>query len=152
MKILIISFIAIGLVLVGCSQVATNSNAEKSNTTKQRVYSSPWDGKSIIVEQRNNNEDYETVNEITDADEVKTLIKALGNADWEENVKVDIRPPDYRFSWNTFTHSIWINQEYERLELLIEGQSNYGTLTVDSSKIVFKILTGEKLDDWEIKK
>jgi hypothetical protein len=144
LKRLIISFIAIGLVLVGCSQDATHGSAEKVDSTKQRVYSSSWDGIPIIVEQRNN-EDYETVNEIADADEVNKLIKALSNADWEENIQVDIEPPDYRFSWNSFTHSIWINQEYERLEILIEGQSNYGSLSADSSEVVFEILTGKKL-------
>ena len=149
MKRLIIAFILIGLILAGCSQGATSGSAEKSDSTKQRVYSSSWDGNPIIVEQRNTNEDYETVNEITDADEVKKLIKALGNADWQENVKVDIGSPDYRFSWNTFNHSVWINQEYERLELLIEGQSNYGTLSADSSGIVFEILTGKKLEDYK---
>lgn len=149
MKRLIIWFIAMSLVLVGCSQVATNSNAEKYNSTKQRVYNSSWDDNPIIVEQRNTNENYRTVNEITDTAVVKKLIKALGNADWQENVKVDIGSPDYRFSWNSFNHSIWINQEYERLELLIEGQSNFGTLSADSSKIIFEILTGEKLEDYK---
>ncbi len=100
-----------GLVLVGCSQDAINGNVEKDDSTKQKVYSSSWDGNPIIVKQRNNNDDYETVNEITDTDEVEKLIKTLGNADWQENVKVDIRPPDYRFSWNSFKHDIWINQE-----------------------------------------
>ena len=147
MKRLIILFIAIGLVIAGCSQGATSGSAEKSDSTKKRVYSSSWDGDPIIVEQRITNEDYERVNEITDTDEVKKLIKALENANWQENIKVDIEPPEYRFSWNSFNHSIWINQEYERLELLIEGQSNYGTLSADSSEIVFEILTGKKLKD-----
>ena len=147
MKRLVILLIAIGLVIAGCSQGATNGSAEKSDSTKQRVYSSSWDGNPIIVEQRNTNEDYETVNEITDTDEVKKLIKALENADWQENIKVDIEPPEYRFSWNSFNHSVWINQEYDRLELLIEGQSNYGTLSADSSEIVFDILTGKKLEN-----
>ncbi|WP_172372125.1 hypothetical protein [Sporosarcina jiandibaonis] len=144
MKRLVILIIAIGLLLVGCSQETTNGSVEKNDSTKRRVYSSSWDGNPIIVEQRNN-EDYETVNEITDSDEAKKLINALGNADWQENVKVDIGSPDYTFSWNSFEHSVWINQEYERLELLIEGQSNYGSLSADTSKIVFEILTGRKL-------
>jgi len=71
----------------------------------------------------------------------------LEKADWQENVKVDIGSPDYRFSWNSFNHSVWINLEYERLELLIEGESNYGTLSSESSEIVFEILTGKKLKD-----
>jgi hypothetical protein len=144
LKRLIILFTAIGLVLVGCNQDATHGSVEKPDATKQRVYSSSWDGIPIIVEQRNN-EDYVTVNEIADADEVKKLIKALSNADWEENIQVDIEPPDYRFSWNSFQHSVWVNQEYKRLELLIEGQSNYGSLSADSSEVVFEILTGKKL-------
>jgi hypothetical protein len=145
LKRLIISFMLIGLVLVGCNQAASNGKDEKPDSTKQRVYSSAWDGIPIIVEQRNNNEDYKIVNEITDTDEVKKLIKALSNADWQENIQVDIEPPDYRFSWNSFTYSVWVNQEYERLELLIEGQSNFGSLSADSSEVVFEILTGKKL-------
>jgi hypothetical protein len=31
------------------------------------------------------------------------------------------------------------------LELLIEGQSNFGSLSADSSEVVFEILTGKKL-------
>ena len=117
MKRLIIMLIAIGLVIVGCSQGATNSSVEKSDSIKQRVYSGSWDGNPIIVEQRNTNEDYETVNELTDIDEVKKLIKALENADWQENVMVDIGPPDYRFTWNSFTHSVWINDKSRILKV-----------------------------------
>jgi hypothetical protein len=146
MKKFIILFIAIGLVLVGCNQNSTNGNDTKSDSTKNRVYSSSWDGNPLIVKQRNNNGDYETIYEIADKGKVETLIKVLGNADWQENVKVDIRPPDYRFTWNSYKHSVWINQEYDRLELIIEGQSNYGTLSKDSFEIVFEILTGEKFE------
>jgi hypothetical protein len=146
MRKFIILFIAFGLVLVGCNQNSTNGNDTKSDSTKNRVYSSSWDGNPLIVKQRNNNGDYETIYEIADNGKVETLIKVLGNADWQENVKVDIRPPDYRFTWNSYKHSVWINQEYDRLELIIEGQSNYGTLSKDSFEIVFEILTGEKFE------
>jgi hypothetical protein len=146
MKKFIILFIAIGLVLVGCNQNLTNGNDAKSDSTKDRVYSSSWDGNPLIVKQRNNNGDYETVYELADNGKVETLIEVLGNADWQENVKVDIRPPDYRFTWNSYKHSVWINQEYDRLELIIEGQSNYGTLSKDSFEIVFEILTGKKFE------
>ncbi|ATP39772.1 hypothetical protein CSE16_06730 [Solibacillus sp. R5-41] len=71
----IMFFIAIGRVLGGCSQDKINES------TKQRVYSSSWDGNPIIIKQRNNNEDYETVNEITDTDKAEKLINALKNAD-----------------------------------------------------------------------
>src|SRR5690625_1215754 len=111
MKRFIIILITMGLVLVGCHLDGKNSNGENLNSTKQRVYSNSWDGHSIIVKQNS-----KVINEITNKDEVKKLIKALKNADWEENVEVDIRPPDYYFSWNSFKHSIWINKEFKRLE------------------------------------
>lgn len=132
---------ALVLLLVGCNQERTN---EETNATKESVYSNSWDGEPITVKQRNNNGEYELVHEITDTNEVKKLIENLGNADWQENVKVDIGPPDYEFTWNSYRHSVWINEEYQRLELKIAGQSNYGTLSQDSSSKVYKILTGKE--------
>ena len=144
MKRLFVLILAIGLLLVGCNQDVTFRNDEKTNSTKDRVYSDSWDGNPIIVKQKNVNGDYEKVNEVTDSIEVEKVIEALGNADWQENIKVDIRPPDYSFTWNSYKHNVWINEESDRLELIIEGQSNYGTLSKESSKIVFEILTGKK--------
>lgn len=73
----------------------------------------------------------------------------MKNADWQENIKVDIRPPDYSFSWNSFEHDVWINQESERIALSIHGQSNYGTLTKDVTETVFEILTDEKFENYK---
>ena len=95
MKRFIILFIAIGLFVVGCSQDETNGNDEKNDSTKHKVYSSSWDGNPIIVQQKNKNEDYETVNEIVDDAEVKKLIKSLKKCRLEKGVKVDVCPPDY---------------------------------------------------------
>ncbi|MFS0688806.1 hypothetical protein AB1K89_06150 [Sporosarcina sp. 179-K 8C2 HS] len=53
-------------------------------------------------------------------------------------------PPDYRFSWNSIKHNVWVNQNSNRLELIIEGQSNYGSLSEKSSEVVFELLTGKK--------
>lgn len=144
MKRLFVLIIAIGLLFVGCSQEVTNGNGEKSNSTKDKVYSNTWDGNPIIVKQKSNNGDYEIVNELTDSVEVKKLIEVLENADWQENVKVDIRPPDYIFNWNSYKHSVWVNEEVERLEIIIEGHSNHGNLSKVSSEFVFEILTGKK--------
>lgn len=143
MKRITILFTVVGLVLAGCS-TDVKGEGIKNDSTKQRVYSSSWDGNTLIVEQRNHEANYQTVNEITDTTEVEELIKALGNADWQENIKVDIMPPDYRFSWNSFKHNVWVNQNSNRLELIIEGQSNYGSLSEKSSEVVFGILTGKK--------
>lgn len=143
MKKNIILFILVGLVLVGCNQNITNGNGVKSDSTKNKVYNDSWDGNPIVVKQEINDADAEIINEINDTSDVKKLIEELKNADWQENVEVDIRPPDYRFKWNMYKHSVWINEEYKRLELSIEGASNFGTLSKDSSEIVFEILTGE---------
>ncbi|WP_096271297.1 hypothetical protein [Paucisalibacillus globulus] len=142
MKRFIVFIIAMGLVLVACGQ---DTAEENPNSTKARVYSHSWDGNPVTVEKRNTEGNYEIIHEITDADEVEKLIEALGNADWEENVKVDIAPPDYSFTWNNYNHSVWVNEGSERLELMIEGQSNYGTLSKTPSELVFEILTGEPL-------
>ncbi|MCG7344930.1 hypothetical protein MHZ92_12350 [Sporosarcina sp. ACRSL] len=140
MKRIIIFLAVIGLVLAGCS--AKNGD-NKNDSTKQRVYSNSWDGNPIIVKQRFDVGEYETVNEITDNDEVDELIRILGNVDWLEKIKAErIRDPDYRFSWNSFEHDVWINQNIDRLELSIHGQSNLGVLSANSSKVVLEILTG----------
>jgi len=140
MKRLIVFMIAMGVVLVACGQDTTKENP---NSTKVRVYSHSWDGNPVTVEQRNTEGDYEIIHEITDADDVEKLIEALGNAAWEENVKVDIGPPDYSFTWNNYEHSVWVNEGSDRLEFMINGQSNYGTLSGASSELVFEILTGQ---------
>jgi PBP1b-binding outer membrane lipoprotein LpoB len=66
MKRIVILIITIGLFLVGCSSEAANDDDAKSNSTngiveefdstKERVYSTSWDGIPIIVKQRNTNE------------------------------------------------------------------------------------------------
>lgn len=130
------------VMLAGCQQDTTEGNLD-NNSTKERVYSSSWDGTPVIVIKRNSNGTNEKIREITDKEEVEALINELENADWEENVDVDITPPDYTFTWNSYKHSVWRNEEYERLELKIEGQSNWGTLSKSSSEIVSEILIGE---------
>ena len=137
MKRIIILLIAIGLILVSCSK----------DSTKNRVYSSSWDNTPIVVEQKNNYGDYNKINEITDATQVERLIKALKNANWEENTDVDIEPPDYRFVWNSFHHNVWVIEATGRLQLTIDERSNFVTLSKSSSKIVFEILTGEELQE-----
>src|SRR5690625_149641 len=137
MKRIIILFIAIGLILVSCSK----------NSTKNRVYSSSWDDTPIVVEQKSNDGNYNKINEITDTAKVERLIKALKNANWEENTDVDIDPPDYRFTWNSFHHSVWVIEATGRLQLTIDERSNFVTLSKSSSKIVFEILTDNEFKD-----
>lgn len=137
MKRIIFLFIAIGLILVSCSK----------DTTKNRVYSSSWDDTPIVVEQKSNDGNYNKINEITDTAKVERLIKALKNANWEENTDVDIDPPDYRFTWNSFHHNGWVIEATGRLQLTIDERSNFVTLSKSSSKIVFEILTDNEFKD-----
>lgn len=55
----------------------------------------------------------------------------------QQNVEVDIRPPDYYFKWNSYTHNVWINEATNRLELSIEAMSNYGVLSSDASEKLY---------------
>lgn|SRR5699024_9599195 len=115
MKKVFILIIVIGLILVGCGKAQVNKNAgeKNKNSTTQKVYSSSWDGEALIVEERNENGDYEKVNKVTNIQLVKKLISTLKKADLEENVDVDIEPPDLRFTWNSYEHNVWVNQELE---------------------------------------
>lgn len=142
MKKFINLILFLSVILIGCQQDTTEGNLD-NNSTKERVYSSTWDGTPVIVIKRNSNGTNAKIREITDKEEVEALINELKNADWEENVAVDISPPDYTFTWNSFLHSVWRNEEYERLELKIDGQLNWGTLSKSSSEIVYEILKGE---------
>jgi len=137
MKRIIILLVAIGLILVSCSK----------DSTKNRVYSSSWDNTPIVVEQKNDDGNYNKINEITDATQVERLIKALKGANWEENIDVDIEPPDYRFVWNSFHHNVWVIEATGRLQLTIDERSNFVTLSKSSSKIVFEILTDKEFKD-----
>ena len=136
MKRFIMSFVIIGFVLIGCSQ----------DSTKQEVYSDSWNGDPIIVIENGDNDDQETVNELTNAEKIEELIKTLKSAPWKDNVDVDIRAEDYSFEWNSFKHLVWVNKNDRRLELSIEGRSSYVALSKNASKIVFEILTGEKFE------
>ena len=95
MKRIIILLIAIGLILVSCSK----------DSTKNRVYSSSWDNTPIVVEKKNNDNDYHKINEITDATQVERLIKALKDASGfirrELAERIDIRhTPELEFVYD----------------------------------------------------
>lgn len=119
------AIILFSLLLVGCTE----------KKTKYVVYDAEWDGAPIIVK-----EDEDVVNEITNVNKVNKLIKHLEKASWQENVAVDIRPPDYSFVWNGFDHYVWVNEAMNRVELSIVGKSNYGNLSAGASESVLEIL------------
>lgn len=134
--LILLSIIAI--VLVGCKENAAKNDITSSSS--KNFYAETWDGNSIVVKQMINEESYKTINVITDTAVVKELVDELRGADWQENVELDIRPPDYYFSWNGFEHNVWLNETTKRLELSVEGKSNYGKLSEHSSSIVLELL------------
>src|SRR5699024_1299383 len=124
MKKTIIIYTIISLVLIGCNQTIVNNNEIASDSTVKNIYGEAWNSNSVIIK----NVEGEIIKSIEDKVEIKQLINKLKGAKWQENIEVDIRPPDYYFKWNSYTHNLWINEETSRLEVSIEGMSNYGIL------------------------
>lgn len=137
MRMLIVIGMSIILVFSGCHQNDLNTNKGIANSTTKKIYNESWDGNPIIVIKTDKDV---KINSIQDSSDVKLLINKLNAADWQENVEVDIRPPDYYFKWNAYTHNVWVNEVTNRLELSIEGKSNYGVLSSNYSKIVSEML------------
>jgi len=130
----IICLLLVSIFLIGCT----------SETVKHKIYGEEWDGKTIVVEQIQENEERKVIHEITVEAHVKNLIKDLASADWQENVEVDIRPPDYTFTWNTYEYLLWVNEETNKLEVSIVGESNFGVISEGNSNKVMEILLGNK--------
>lgn len=138
------------LIIVGCQKQTESSGDNKNNTneivhnnksTTELIYSSKWDGNPIIVTQSND----KIINEISEREDIEKLIHLLKQANWQENVQIDIRPPDLTFAWNSYEHGVWINKT--NLELMIFGQSNFGSLSEEDSTIVYQLLTNKSLDE-----
>lgn len=135
-KTLVISIMII-LVLTGCQPNELNNSHGNYHSTINKIYNESCNSNQIIVIDVSRNEKITTIQDVA---EVKELINNLKRADWQENVEIDIRQPDFHFKRNFYTHNVWINDVTNRLELSIEGKSNYGVLSGKSSKIVFEIL------------
>lgn len=80
------------------------------------------------------------------SDEIKTVIEIIKNAEWEENIKVEMaHPPEYRFRLGPFDYAIWVTPNRDRLAIIAEGQSKYIKLPIKDSEILYKIITGKEL-------
>ncbi|MDF2556324.1 MAG: hypothetical protein K0R71_152 [Bacillales bacterium] len=98
---------------------------------------------------------YEDFNKITNDKQVQKVADIIENIDWE-NVKVDIRPPDYKFFFQfknsnfeakAITYDFWVNNDKDSVELAISDESKFAHLNKsDSSKLV-EILIGLNLSD-----
>lgn len=94
--------------LVSCGQSNLNESAE--------IELQP-----VTVQERTG-DGYTTIKVIEDNNELKTIVDILNHAEWQENIKVEMeRPPDYRFTLDGSTYSVWVTPNGDRLEIITEG-------------------------------
>lgn len=139
MKRLFLPF-CIGSSLVGCNPEETiKAPKEIQAETTQTIEKKPF-----TVEERQS-EGYKSLKEVVKSDEIKTVVEIIENAKWEENIKVDIAPPEYRFRLDSINYAIWVTPNKDRLVIIPEGQSRYIKLPREESEILYKIITGKEL-------
>lgn len=89
---------------------------------------------------------YTTIKVVDNTDELITIAEILKNAQWEENIEVQMElPPEYRFRLNSSNYAIWLTPNGDRVEIIIEGQAKYIKLPQKESEMLFKITTGNEL-------
>jgi len=133
----------IGISLVGCNQEETikTQKEEQAETTQTELI----EEKPFTVEERQS-EGYKIIKEVVKFDEIVTVVDIFKNAEWEENIKVNMAlPPEYRFSLGSINYAIWVTPNRDRLEIIAEGQSKYIKLPIKDSEILYKIITGKEL-------
>jgi hypothetical protein len=133
----------IGISLVGCNQEESlKAPKEVQAETPQTEH---IEEKPFTVEEHQS-EGYKSLKEVVKSDEIKTVVKIIENAEWEENSKVEMAlPPEYHFSLGSYNYAIWVTASKDRLEIIAEGQSKYIKLPIKDSEILYKIITGKEL-------
>lgn len=129
--------------LVGCNQEeAIKAPKEIKADTPQTEH---IEKKPFGVEKRQS-EGYKSIKEVVKSDEIESVVKIIENAEWEENIKVDMAlPPEYRFSLGSINYAIWVTPNGDRLEIIVEGQAKYIKLPIKDSEILYTIITGKEL-------
>lgn len=134
----LIAFIAIVSILItGCSNPLKNEE------------------QYIKVQKRLGDEaNYEDYKEITNNDQVQQVKEIVGDIKWE-NAKVNmVRPADYRFliqyknpeiEAKAVLYELWINQNSDKVEIVIDAEMKYIQLDNKQSAELFELLTGEKI-------
>jgi len=135
-------FIVLCFALVGCNQ------EERIKAPKEIQAETPQtehiEIKPFTVEERQS-EGYKSIKEVVKSDKIETVLEIIENAEWEENIKVDMAfPPEYRFSLDSINYAIWVTPNKDRLEIIAEGQAKYIKLPIKDSEILYKILTGKE--------
>lgn len=139
LKVLIASFGISSILLAGCSNPI--GNTEENVAVQKRV---------------GEENEYEDFKEITNSKQVQQVKEILNDIDWK-NAKVNmVHPPDYRFSFRfknpnieakSVLYDLWISPNKDKVELVMDTESNYAQLDKNNSAILFEILTGEKLSE-----
>lgn len=138
-KYFISLFGIVSIFLVGCSNVIENEE------------------RYIQVQHRIGDENkYANFKEITNNEQVQKVKDILNEIDWE-HAKVNMtHPPDYRFIFpyknpkvesKAVTYELWITPNNDKVELVIDAESNYVQLDTGNSAELFEILVGEELSD-----
>ncbi|HWL24701.1 MAG TPA: hypothetical protein VNR38_13290 [Ureibacillus sp.] len=139
MKKLLILLFGVGFCLVGCNQ--EQNKMQEVMAQNENIEVSP-----IIVYERLN-EDFITLKEVIKPSDIKRAINIIENADWEENIKVEMDyPPNYRLKLGTITYGVWVTPNSDHLEIVPEGQSKYVKISDEESNILYEMITGKKLD------
>ena len=135
-------FIVLCFALAGCNQEETIKAPKETQAEKPQT--EPIENKPFTVEERQS-EGYKSIKEVVKSDEIETVVEIIENAEWEENIKVDIAPPEYRFSLGSINYAIWVTPNKDRLEIIAEGQAKYIKMPIKDSEILYKIITGKEL-------
>ncbi|ARD47341.1 hypothetical protein SporoP37_03800 [Sporosarcina sp. P37] len=108
-------FIVLCFALVGCNQEETIKAPQEIQSVIPQT--EDVEVKPFTVEKRES-EDYKNIKEVVKPDEIKTVAEIIENAEWEENVEVDMAsPPEYRFSLGSINYAIWVTPNRDRLEI-----------------------------------
>lgn len=135
--------LCIGTTLFGCNQEEIINATNKT----QAVVPQPENNEEIpfTVKERQN-EEYESIKELVEPNEIKTVTKIISTAEWEERIRVSMaHPPDYRFNLGSINYAIWVTPNKDRLEMIAEGQSKYIKLPIKESETLYKIIAEKDL-------
>ena len=104
--------------MVGCNQEEKIKEPKEIQAeTTQTIEEKPF-----TVEERQS-EGYKSLKEVVKSDEIKTVVEIIENAEWEENIKVEMAfPPEYRFKLGSINYAIWVTPYKDRLEIIPDGQ------------------------------
>lgn len=141
MKKLLFLLFGVGFSLVGCNQEASIN--ERNDMQEVSAQNESVEINSLTVYERKN-EDYIIIKEVVEPSEIEKAITIVENADWEENIKVQMEsPPDYRFQLGAITYGTWVSTTKDSVELVPEGQFKYTKLSMEDSKELYQIITGK---------